>query len=65
VTEILTEAEEWGADLIALGVGVRRRFRRLGGVAEQILRRAEPPVALLRGDRRETGAGAATARRTS
>ena len=55
VPEILAEAEEFGADLIALGVGRRRRFLLLGGVAEQVFRRADVPVAVLRAGRHETG----------
>ena len=51
---ILAEAADFGADLIALGATGRRRFRHLGGVAEQIFRRAEAPVALLRAGRRES-----------
>jgi nucleotide-binding universal stress UspA family protein len=52
---ILAEAAEFGADLIALGVGGRRRFMLLGGVAEQVFRRADVPVALLRAGRHESG----------
>jgi nucleotide-binding universal stress UspA family protein len=53
--EILAEAGEFGADLIALGVGSRRRFSMLGGVADQVFRRADVPVALLRAGRHERG----------
>ena len=53
--EILAEAVEFDADLIALGVGRRRRCLMLGGVAEQVFRRADVPVALLRAGRRESG----------
>ena len=53
--EILAEAKEFAADLIALGVGSRRRFLLLGGIAEQIFRRADAPVALLRAARHEVG----------
>jgi nucleotide-binding universal stress UspA family protein len=53
--EILAEATEFAADLVALGVGSRRRFLLLGGVAEQVFRRADAPVALLRAGRHEVG----------
>ena len=53
--EIMAEAADFGADLIALGVGSRRRFLMVGGVAEQIFRRAETPVVLFRAGRHETG----------
>jgi nucleotide-binding universal stress UspA family protein len=53
--QILAEAEAFGADLIALGVGSRRRFLLLGGVAEQLFRRADTPVALFRAGRHEVG----------
>ena len=52
---ILAEAADFGADLIALGVAGRRRFMRLGSVAEQVFRRAEVPVALVRAGRHESG----------
>ena len=51
--EILDEAETFGADLIVLGVGRRRHFWKLGGVVEQVFRRAPAPVALLRGAHHE------------
>jgi nucleotide-binding universal stress UspA family protein len=53
--EILAEAAEFGADLITLGVSSRRRFLMLGGVAEQLFRRADVPVAFFRAGRRERG----------
>lgn len=54
--EILAEAADFGADLIALGVGSRRRrFLMLGGVADQVFRRAKTPVVLFRAGRHETG----------
>lgn len=56
VTEILAEAADFGADLIVLGTGDRRRFPFRGGVAWEVLRRTEVPVALLRSSRREGAA---------
>jgi nucleotide-binding universal stress UspA family protein len=53
--EILTEAAEWGADLIVLSARRRWRCLLLGGVADRVLSRADTPVALLRAARRETG----------
>jgi len=53
--EIVTEAAEFGADLVAVGVDRRRRFLLLGGVAEQLFRRADTPVALFRAGRHESG----------
>jgi len=53
--EILAEAADFGADLIALGFARRPRVLLRGGVAERVLRRAEIPVALLRAGRRESG----------
>jgi nucleotide-binding universal stress UspA family protein len=55
VREILAEAADFGADLIALGVGNRRRFSLRGGIAGQILRGADTPVALFRAGRHESG----------
>ena len=55
VPEIVAEAGDFGADLIAVGVGRRRRLRLRGSVAEQILRRSDVPVALFRAGRHETG----------
>ena len=55
VREILDEADVFDADLVVLGVRPRRRFVRIGGVAEQVFRRAAMPVALLRADHREPG----------
>ncbi len=52
--EILAEAEEFGADLIALGIG-RRRHCLPGRAATQILRRASAPIALFRPGRHEGG----------
>lgn len=49
--EILAEAEEFAADLIAMGIGDRKRFHVHSGVAWDVLRRAETPVALLRSAR--------------
>ena len=46
--EILDEADVFGADLIVLGAGRRRHFWALGGVGEQVFRRARAPVALVR-----------------
>lgn len=56
VQEILAEADDFGADLIVLGVG-RRRLRLRGGVAKRIFRGAEVPVALFRAGRHETDGG--------
>jgi nucleotide-binding universal stress UspA family protein len=53
--EILAEADDFGADLIVLGIG-RRRLRLRGGVAKAIFRAAEIPVAFLRAGRHETSA---------
>ena len=53
--EILTEADDFGADLIVLGIRRGRRLQLRGGVAAQILRRSDIPVALLRAGRHETG----------
>jgi nucleotide-binding universal stress UspA family protein len=53
VTEILAEAADFDADMIVLGVGDRRRFQFRGGVAWDLLRRAEVPVALLRSGRHD------------
>jgi nucleotide-binding universal stress UspA family protein len=53
--EILAEADDVGADLIALGVGRRRRLALLGGIADHIVRRADVPVAVFRAARHETG----------
>ncbi|MBI1733972.1 MAG: universal stress protein [Candidatus Rokubacteria bacterium] len=44
VTAILEEAEEFGADLIAVTTGSRRAFRPIGRVADQLLKRAPMPV---------------------
>jgi len=54
--EILADADDFGADLIVLGIGRRRPWLR-GGVAKRILREAEVPVAFLRAGRHETGGG--------
>jgi nucleotide-binding universal stress UspA family protein len=50
VHEILAEAEEFNADMIALTTRERSRLGRLvlGGVAEDIFARASVPVALMR-----------------
>ena len=53
--EILTEADEFGADLIVLGIRRGRRLQLRGGIATQILRRSDIPVALLRAGRHEAG----------
>ena len=51
--EILDEADAFAADLVVLGVGSRRHFWALGGVAEQVFRRAAVPLALLRAGHHE------------
>jgi nucleotide-binding universal stress UspA family protein len=50
VTEILREASEWGADLIAVTTQGRSAVGRvvLGSVAEEIVRRADAPVMMVR-----------------
>jgi nucleotide-binding universal stress UspA family protein len=50
VTEILEEASDWNADLIAVSTEGRSGIGRvaLGSVAERVLRRAEPDVMLIR-----------------
>lgn len=50
VEEILQEAREWGADLIAMATHGRSGVTRLvvGSVAETVLRRSEVPVLLVR-----------------
>ena len=53
--EILAEADDFGADLIVLGIRTRRRLQLRGGIATQILRRSDIPVALLRAGRHEAG----------
>ena len=53
--QILAEADEFGADLIALGIRKPRPLRLRSGIAAQILRRAEVPVAVFRAGRHETG----------
>jgi nucleotide-binding universal stress UspA family protein len=55
VPQILAEAEAFGADLIALGVRHRRRFRLDGGVADRVARRATTPVALWHAGPHEAG----------
>lgn len=55
--EILAEAEEFGADLIVLGIRRCRRLRLRDGVVQRILRRANVPVAVIRGDRHEISGG--------
>jgi nucleotide-binding universal stress UspA family protein len=49
-TAVLTQAREWNADLIALGTHGRRGLERFefGSDAEQIARRANVPVLLVR-----------------
>jgi nucleotide-binding universal stress UspA family protein len=48
--EILQEAEQWGADLIAVATACRSGLGRmvLGSVAEEVLRKARVPVILYR-----------------
>ena len=46
--EILAEADDFGADLIALGVGRHRRRFLPGRITGHVLRRAGMPVALFR-----------------
>ena len=54
--EIFSEADDFGADLIVLAIRSRRRRLQLrGGIAAQILRRSDIPVALLRAGRHEAG----------
>lgn len=50
IEEILAEAEEFGADLIAVTTTCRNSLKRglLGSVAEQLMRRARTAVLLLR-----------------
>lgn len=50
VAEILREAEEFGADLIAVTTEGRSAVGRtvLGSVAEQVVRKADAPVVLMR-----------------
>jgi nucleotide-binding universal stress UspA family protein len=50
VDEILAEAEAFDADLIVVTTTRRSavRFALLGSVADQLIRRARPPVLLLR-----------------
>ena len=47
VTQILEEAEEFGADLIAVTTGGRHTFRRLGRVADHVLKSGRVPVLVL------------------
>jgi nucleotide-binding universal stress UspA family protein len=48
---ILDSAERLGADMIVIGASERGRFARiLGGTADRILRRAQCPVLVVRGD---------------
>lgn len=51
VAEILQEAEQWGADLIAVTTAGRSGLGRvvLGSVAEQVFRKAVRPVVLYHG----------------
>ncbi len=50
VKEILLEAEGFGADLVVMSTKAASKIRRvvLGSVAEQVLRKAAPPVMLYR-----------------
>ncbi len=47
VEEIVSEAEAFGADLIALETSRRRWPRRFGGVANRIVRKVDIPVIVL------------------
>lgn len=51
VGEILRDAEDFGADLIAAGTAGRSGFHRalLGSVAQEVFRKAEIPVMLVKG----------------
>jgi nucleotide-binding universal stress UspA family protein len=55
LTEILAEAEEFGADLIAVTTSARKSLkdRLLGSVAADLMKRASVPVLLLRPARDE------------
>jgi nucleotide-binding universal stress UspA family protein len=46
-TEILQEAEDFGADLIAVTTGGPHTFRKIGRVADQLLRSGSVPVLVL------------------
>lgn len=50
VSEILNEADDFGADLIAVATAGRSGIKRqlLGSVAEEVLRKARAPVLLVR-----------------
>ncbi len=50
VSEILADADSWGADLLALTIRCRHRLARLivGSTADEVCRRAPVPVLLLR-----------------
>ena len=54
--QILGEADDFGADLITLGIRKPRRVHLRRGVAARILRRADVPVAVFRAGRHEAGA---------
>ena len=56
VHEILQEAEQWGADLIAVTTAGRSGLGRvvLGSVAEQVFRKSVVPVVLYHAGRRAT-----------
>jgi nucleotide-binding universal stress UspA family protein len=56
VEEILAEADDFAADLIALAADGLRRFHLVGGIAEQLFRRSDAPVALVRAGRHEGAA---------
>jgi nucleotide-binding universal stress UspA family protein len=56
IEEILAEADGFAADLIALADDGRRRFHLVGGIAEQVFRRADAPVALVKAGRHEAAA---------
>jgi nucleotide-binding universal stress UspA family protein len=51
--QILAEADDFGADLIALRIRKPRRLRLRGGTAAEILRRADVPIAVFRAGRHE------------
>ena len=49
--QLIKEANDWGADLIIIGTHERRGFNHLlmGSVAESVIRIAQSPVLLVRG----------------
>lgn len=50
-TSLLDEAKDWPADLIVIGTHGHKGFKRflLGSVAEELIRRADIPVLLVKG----------------